>query len=250
MTEGLYGSSTAQNLPRVAVAEGVGTYFLVLTGTAVAVAATLGLTIAGGVADSLAVGLAFGLTLVALVNSLGHISGCHLNPAVTLGLAVSGAFPWRYVPAYLGAQLAGAVLASLTVWATYGQAARDDASLAATLPASGVSPVTVLVVEALVTFFLVLTIVSVATDSRVPKAAAGLTVGFTLAVCVLLAGPLTGGAVNPARALGPMIVSGRFDSVWAYVIGPVLGGVLAALLYARFLQPAQEPGEAVTADEA
>jgi MIP family channel proteins len=250
MTEGLYGSDTTQNLPRVAVAEAVGTYLLVLAGTAVAVAATLGLTIAGGVADSLAVALAFGLALVALVNALGHVSGCHLNPAVTLALAVSGAFPWRYVPAYLGAQLGGAVLASLTVWATYGQVARDEASLAATLPASGVSTGTVLLVEALVTFFLVLTIASVATDSRVPKAAAGLTVGFTLGVCVLIAGPLTGGAVNPARALGPMIVSGRFDSAWAYVLGPVVGGVLAALLYARFLQPAQEPGEAITADEA
>jgi MIP family channel proteins len=250
MTEGLYGSDTTHNLPRVAVAEAVGTYFLVLAGTAVAVAATLELPIAGGVSDSLAVALTFGLALVALVNSLGHVSGCHLNPAVTLGLAISGAFPWRYVPAYLVAQLGGAVLASLTVWLTYGDPARDDAALGATLPADGVSLLTVLVIEAVVTSFLVLTIVSVATDSRVPKAAAGLTVGFTLAVCVLVAGPLTGGAVNPARALGPMLVSGEFDGAWAYVLGPVVGGILAALLYARFLQPAQEPGEAVTADEA
>ena len=250
MNEGLYGSDTTQNLPRVAVAEAVGTFLLVFAGTAVAVSAVLGRPIAGAPADSLAVALAFGLALVTLVNALGHVSGCHLNPAVTLGLALTGAFPWRYVPAYLVAQLGGAVLAGLTVWLTYGDVARDDASLAATLPADGVSVLTVLVVEALVTFFLVLTIVSVATDSRVPKAAAGLTVGFTLGVCVLIAGPLTGGAVNPARALGPMLVSGRFDGVWAYVLGPVVGGALAALLYARFLQPAQEPGEAVTADEA
>ena len=249
MTEGLYGSDTTQNLPRVAVAEAVGTFLLVLAGTAVAVSAVLGRPIAGGAADSLAVALAFGLALVALVNSLGHVSGCHLNPAVTLALALTGTFPWRYVPAYVAAQVGGAVLASLTVWITYGDAARDDASLAATLPADGVSLLTVLVVEALVTFFLVLTIASVATDSRVPKAAAGLTVGFTLGVCVLVAGPLTGGAVNPARALGPMLVSGQFDGVWAYVLGPLAGGLAAAVLYARFLQPAQEPGEALTADE-
>jgi len=244
MTTGLYGSSTTQNVPRVAAAELIGTYLLVLAGTSVAVAALLDRGIAGGAADSLAVALAFGLALVALVNALGHVSGAHLNPAVTLALAVTGKFPWRYVPVYLVAQLLGAVLASLTVWATYGDAARDRGSLAATLPATGVGSGTVVVMEALVTFFLVLTIVSVATDSRVPQAVAGLSVGVALAVCVLVAGPLTGGAVNPARALGPMIVSGRFDGVWAYLVGPLVGGVLAAFCYDRFLSRAEEPSQA------
>jgi MIP family channel proteins len=250
MSSGLYGSSTTQNIPRVAVAELIGTYLLVLAGTSVAVAALLDQPIAGGTADSLAIALAFGLALVALVNALGHVSGAHLNPAVTVALAVTGKFPWRYVPAYLAAQLLGAVLASLTVWLTYGDAARDSASLAATLPGGGVSTLTVFVIEAVVTFFLVLTIVSVATDQRVPKAAAGITVGFTLAVCVLIAGPLSGGAVNPARALGPMIVSGDLDGLWAYVVGPLLGGVAAALLYARFLADGTEPSEAEAAQGA
>jgi MIP family channel proteins len=241
---GLYGSSTTQNVPRVALAELVGTYFLVLAGTSVAVAAVLGRPIAGGPVDSLAVALTFGLALVALVNALGHVSGAHLNPAVTLGLAVTGKFPWKYVPAYLVAQVVGAVLASLTVWATFGDAARDQAHLAATLPASDVGQVTVFAIEAIVTFFLVLTIVSVATDPRVQQSVAGLSVGFTLAVCVLIAGPLSGGAVNPARALGPMIVSGQFDGVWAYVLGPLLGGVLAAVFYDRFLAKGQEPSVA------
>jgi len=244
MTAGLYGSSTTQNVPRVAIAELIGTYLLVLAGTSVAVAALLDRSIAGAPADSLTVALAFGLALVALVNALGHVSGCHLNPAVTLGLAATGKFPWKYVPAYLAAQLVGAVLASLTVWATYGDAARDDGSLAATLPAEGVSSGTVFLIEAVVTFFLVLTIVSVATDSRVPQSVAGLSVGFTLAVCVLVAGPLSGGAVNPARALGPMLVSGQFDGVWAYLLGPVLGGVLAAFCYDRLLSRGQEPSKA------
>ena len=241
---GLYGSSTTQNIPRVAVAELIGTYFLVLAGTAVAVAAVLGRPVAGSPADTLTVALTFGLALVALVNALGHVSGAHLNPAVTLGLAVTGKFPWAYVPAYLVAQVLGAVLASLTVWATFGDAARDEASLAATLPAPDVSQVTVFAIEAIVTFFLVLTIVSVATDPRVQQSVAGLSVGFTLAVCVLIAGPLSGGAVNPARALGPMLVSGRFDGLWAYVLGPLLGGVLAATFYARFLAKGQEPSQA------
>jgi len=244
MTAGLYGSSTTKNLPRVAIAELVGTYLLVLAGTAVAVAALLDRQVAGGAADSLAVALAFGLALVALVNALGHVSGAHLNPAVTVALAVTGAFPWRYVPAYLVAQVGGAVLASLTVWGAYGDAARESASLAATLPAGGVSTVTVFVIEAVVTFFLVLVIVSVATDGRVPKASAGLAVGVTLAVCVLVAGPLSGGAVNPARALGPMLVAGDLTGVWAYVLGPLVGGVLAAVLYDRFLGTGQDPAEA------
>lgn len=241
---GLYGSSTTQNVPRVAVTELIGTYVLVLAGTAVAVSAVLDRPVAGGSADSLAVALAFGLALVALVNALGHVSGCHLNPAVTLGLAATGKFPWRYVPAYLAAQVVGAVLASATVWATYGDAARDDASLAATLPQPGVSSGAVFLIELIVTFFLVLTIVSVATDDRVPQAVAGLSVGFTLAVCVLVAGPLSGGAVNPARALGPMLVSGQFDGVWAYVAGPLLGGLLAAFAYDRFLSQGTEPSQA------
>ncbi|WP_369138876.1 MIP/aquaporin family protein [Modestobacter versicolor] len=243
MPAGLYGSSTTQNIPRVAITEAIGTYLLVLAGTSVAVAALLDQPIAGGTADSLAIALAFGLALVALVNALGHVSGAHLNPAVTVALAVSGAFPWRYVPTYVVSQLLGAVLASLTVWLTYGDAARDDASLAATLPGGGVSTLTVFVIEAVVTFFLVLVIVSVATDSRVAKASAGLAVGVTLAVCVLVAGPLSGGAVNPARALGPMLVAGEFDGVWAYVLGPLVGGVLAALLYAGFLSLGQDPAQ-------
>ncbi|MFW3172857.1 MIP/aquaporin family protein [Geodermatophilus sp. CPCC 206100] len=248
MTEGLYGSRTGQNLVRVAVAELIGTYFLVLAGTAVATAAVIGRSIAGAGLDSLAVALAFGLSLVALVNALGHVSGCHLNPAVTLALAATGTFPWRYVPSYLAAQLVGAVCAALTVWSLHGGAGREQAVLGATLPVDGVSSVGVLAIEAVVTFFLVLTIVSVATDSRVPKASAGLAVGFTLAACVLIAGPLSGGAVNPARALGPMIVAGRFDAAWAYVLGPVLGGVLAAFVYARFLGEGREPAEAEAAE--
>ncbi len=101
---------------RAAAAELVGTLVLVLVGTAVAVAAILGRQIAGSPYDSLAIALAFGLVLVALVGALGHTSGCHLNPAVTLGLASIGKFPWRYVPVYIAAQMVGAVLAGFALW--------------------------------------------------------------------------------------------------------------------------------------
>ena len=243
-SEGLYGSSTAQNAPRLAAAEFIGTFFLVFTGTAVAVAAVLRQPIAGLPADSLAVGLTFGLTLAALAYSFGHVSGCHLNPAITLGLALSGRFPWRYTPYYLASQLAGAIVASLAVWGIFGEQARVRAILGATQPSAGTSSVTVFAVEAIMTFFLVLVVCSVATDSRAHPAIAGIAVGFTLAVCVLVAGPVSGGAINPARALGPMIVAGRFGALWAYLVGPVIGGVIGALLYTRFLATAQEPGQA------
>lgn len=112
------------NVVRLGLAEMTGTFLLVLVGTAVATAATLGKQTAGAPYDSLAVALAFGLILAALVGALGQTSGCHVNPAVTLGLAVIGKFPWRFVPAYLAAPLVGAVLAAFALWAAYGERAR------------------------------------------------------------------------------------------------------------------------------
>lgn len=243
-TTGLYGSSTTANIPRVFVAELIGTFFLVLAGTAAVVAAALNLPIAGLPADSLTIGLTFGLALIVLVFSLGHISGAHLNPAVTLGLASSGKFPFKYVPFYLIAQMAGATLAAYSLKYMFGETAKTVASLGATLPAKGVDGWRVVFVEAVVTFLLMLVIMAIATDNRSPKAAAGTAIGFTLAIGVIVAGPLTGGAVNPARALGPMIAAGTFTDFWAYIVGPVAGAILAAVLYARLLAGAEEPSEA------
>jgi aquaporin Z/aquaporin NIP len=172
---------------------------------------------------------------------IGHVSGAHVNPAGTLGLAATGKFPWRYVPTYLVAQLVGAVLGALGTWAAFGTPGRDSASLAATAPSAGVGSLQAFVVEAIVTFVLVFVIISVATDDRVPDAVAPIAVGSALAVGVFVAGPVTGGAVNPVRALGPMIVAGTFPSWWIYVIAPVVGGVLAAVVYDRFIRKADAP---------
>jgi MIP family channel proteins len=241
---GLYGSNTAANIPRVVIAEFIGTYFLVLAGTAAAVAAVLNLPIAGLPADSLTIALSFGLMLIALVFSLGHISGAHFNPAVTVGLAVTGKFPLKYVPFYIVSQMAGALVAALTVFYMYGAKAKTLAMLGATLPGKGVNGWRVVVIEAVVTFLLMLVIMAIATDKRSPKAAAGTAIGFTLTVGILIAGPLTGGALNPARALGPMIVAGIYTSFWAYIVGPIIGAILAAVLYSTFLVGAEEPSEA------
>jgi len=217
----------------------------VLAGTAVAVAASLGRTIAGPALNSLAIGLAFGLVLVALVAALGHISGAHFNPAVTLGLACAGKFPWRYVVGYLVAQFVGAILAALVVWGTYGQAARTVAFLGATYPTAGTSSGQAFFMEAVITFLLVFVITAVATDKRVAAPVVAPAIGFALGVAVLIGGPVSGGAANPARALGPMIVAGRFTDAWIYLFAPVLGGIIAAFLYDRFISrtsaPAVEP---------
>ena len=238
-TTGLYGSRIGQNMLGSAVAEIVGTFILVFTGCAVATAAILQRSTAGpSFYDSLAVALAFGLALSAIVAAIGHVSGAHVNPAVTLGLAATNKFPWGYVPIYLGAQLMGAILGAVGTWITFSSPARELASLAATFPVEGVGDIRALLVEILVTFILVFVVISVATDDRAPAGTAPLAVGFALACGVLIAGPVTGGAVNPARALGPMIVAGKFTAAWVYVLGPIIGGVLAALLYDRFVSEA------------
>ncbi len=243
-TEGLYGSKTASNLPRVTVAEVFGTFFLVLAIISAAISATLALPIAGEPADSLSIALVGGFVLIALVGALGHISGGHFNPAVTIGLAFAGKFPWKYAVLYVPAQFVGAVLASLTAWWMFGDAGKTEASLGATQPAEGVGIGSVFVIEAAVTFLLVLVIVSVATDDRVPASVAGIYVGLALMVSIMIAGPFTGGAVNPARALGPMLISGQLDAWPMYLIGPLIGGILAALFYDKVLRGAAEPSEA------
>jgi MIP family channel proteins len=232
-SDGAYGSSTSDPILPAALAELVGTFILVFGGTAVAVGAILGLPTGGGAYGSLAIALAFGLALAAVVAAIGHVSGAHVNPAVTLGLASVGQFPWKSVPYYLGAQLVGAVLGAVGTWIAFGGPGRTEAKLAATYPAQGVGDLQAFLLEILITFILVFVVVSVATDSRAPAAIAPIAVGFALAVGVFVAGPVTGGAVNPARALGPMLVAGDLTSVWLYILGPIVGGVLGAFAYEK-----------------
>jgi len=239
---GLHGSRPhPANMVRAGIAEMVGTFFLVFTGTATAGEAALGKSTAGTPPDSLAVALAFGFVLIALVGALGQVSGAHLNAAVTLGLAVTRKFPWRYVPSYLGFQALGAVLGAGATWVAFGSAVRSKAHLGATVPAAGVSDGRAFAVEAFITFLLVFVIVAVATDPRVPAAVAAPAIGFALIAAVLIGGGVTGGAVNPDRALGPAIMSGTYSSLWLYLVAPILGGIAAAVLYDRVVGRATAP---------
>ncbi len=232
--------TATDNLLLACTAEVIGTFLLVLVGTAVATAAVLGKNTAGAAYDSLAVALSFGLILIPIVGSLGQVSGAHVNPSVTLGLAVAGKFPWRYVAPYWASQMVGAIIAALLVWAAYGHGAYTDAHLGAPSPANGADALQVLLVEALIAFILVFTVISTATDPRVPPGTASVAIGFSLAAGVLLGGPVSGGAGNPARALGPMIVSGTFPVWFFYTVGPLIGAVIAAVAF-RLVSLANTP---------
>jgi MIP family channel proteins len=237
----LHGHQLEGNLARAVTAEAAGTFVLVLAITSAAVAAALSRPVAGAPYGSLAVPVAGGLALAIGVASAGHISGAHLNPAVTLALAASRRFPWACAPGYVLAQFAGATAAAAVTWGLYGNQARSIARLGATVPAAGVSPGRVLAAEAVVTFVLVLVVVAVATDSRVPRGIAALAIGAALAVAIEISGPVSGAGVNPARAIGPMILAGQFPDWWAYLAAPLAGGVVAVALYDRFLRAGNTP---------
>jgi glycerol uptake facilitator-like aquaporin len=146
-------------------------------------------------------------------------------------------------PLYRG-QLTGAVVASTALLGVFGASVQLKTHLAATYPAANVSILSALGIELIATFFLMLVIMSVATDGRAESATTGLSIGLALYVGVLVTGSLTGGALNPARALGPMIVAGKFTDFWIYIIGPIIGATLAAVVYDKILKEAIPPDEA------
>lgn len=235
VASGLHGHRIGDDAVRSFTAELIGTFVLVLAIISTAIGATLAEPVAGAPFNSLAIPIAGGFALVVVVASFGHISGAHVNPAVTIGLALNRKFPARSVALYMIAQFAGSILAALSAWLLFGSKARSLAGLGATVPAAGVGIGRVFAAEAIVTFLLLLVVLAVATDARVPQGVAAVAIGFALATAIFISGPITGAGVNPARALGPMIVAGKFTDWWIYLIAPIFGGVCAATIYLRVL---------------
>jgi MIP family channel proteins len=220
------------------VAEGLGTFALVFFGCgAIAVGAQ------SGQLGQTAVALAFGLAIAVMIYAVGHISGAHFNPAVSVGFAVGRHFPWSRAATYSLAQVAGATLGALALRLTLG----DGVDLGVTQPSG--SEVQSLVWEILLTFFLMLVITAVATDTRAVGEAAALAIGGTVALGALVGGPISGASMNPARSLGPAIVAGDLTAIWIYLVGPVTGAVGAALAY-RYLRGELSPVAASTDDGA
>ena len=215
-------SSPTHPLLRKASADAIGTFALVFAGCGAIVVDSQ--TQALG---HVGICMVFGLVVGAMVFATGHVSGAHLNPAVTLAFAATGAFPWREVPVYIVAQSGAAVLAGVMVLGLVG----TEASLGATVPA--VSLPTTLGLEIVFTFFLMFVIKSVATDARASGNVAALAIGGTVALCALVGGPLTGASMNPARSIGPALVAGLYSNQWVYLIGPVIGALAGAWTYDR-----------------
>ena len=206
---------------RACIAEFVGTFGLLFAGTGAIMVNDL----SGGQVTHLGIGLTFGLIVAAMIFAIGHISGAHINPAVTLAFALCRHFPWRRVPLYIAAQLAGAAAAGLTLLAILG----DVAHMGATLP-TGSDP-QALGLEVVLTFFLMFVVMAVATDARAEGGLAAIASGATVALESTFAGPIAGASMNPARSLGPALVAWTWTSQWLYGVGPVVGAAVAALLY-------------------
>jgi glycerol uptake facilitator protein len=224
------------------LAEAIGTGILVLFGAGSVVAA---LTLGNGNLDYAGLGMVaitFALAIALAVYAFGNTSGAHLNPAVTVSLAAVGRFPWSEVPAYIGAQLGGGFLGAALIWAAFGGDA-IDLGMGQTSIADGTNYLQAIVAEAIGTFLLLTAIMALAVDRRAPGGWAGLMIGLAVAAAILLIGPITGGSLNPARTFGPLLVAtiGGGDTFWgdlpAYVIGPLIGGVVAAAAYDAVAQP-------------
>lgn len=213
---------------RPELAEALGAFLLVFAGGAA--------ILADGTA--LAVALAFAFVITVLVSSLGHVSGAHFNPAITVAFAASGHFPWRRVAAYIAAQCLGALAAAAALRVLLG-----DVAAVATRVQPGLGLAEAAAVEAIASFLLAFVILAVATDRRAAQGIAGLAIGLTVGLNSLWAGPLTGAGTNPARSLGPAVLAATWGHLWLYLLVPVAGAVLGMLAY-EGLRPGSKPTHA------
>jgi aquaporin NIP len=207
---------------RRCVAEGLATFALVFAGCGAIVLDSE----RGGSLGATGIAAAFGLVIMVMIYATGHLSGAHINPAVTAAFSATRHFPLREAAAYVPSQLAGAVAGALllrVVW--HG----TPAQLGATVPSVGSG--SALVYEAVMSGFLMFVIMAVATDSRAFGVAAAIAIGGTVALDSLFGGGVTGASMNPARSFGPALVSGQWRDFWIYVVGPVVGALVAAFAY-------------------
>lgn len=235
-------------------AEAVGTAILVLFGAGAVASA---LTVGNGELDYAGLGMiaiAFAIGIAVAIYAFGETSGAHINPAVTVSLAVAGRFPWSEVVPYIVAQLVGGFTGALLIVAAFGSGIVDLAAVGNTTVAEGTSYAEAIVAEALGTFLLLTAIMALAVDRRAPTGWAGLMIGLAVGGAILLIGPLTGGSLNPARTFGPLFTTTLWggDTNWGdfpiYIAGPLIGGAVAALLYDYVARPGRLEPEPLGAE--
>ena len=209
-------------LLRRALAEGLAAFALVFAGCGAIVTDA----VTDGALGATGVAAVFGLLIMVMIYATGHLSGAHVNPAVTVAFTLTRHFPPRDAIAYVFAQLTGAGAGALLLLAAWGD---KPAALGATVPSVGTG--TALLYEVVMTALLMFVIVAVATDTRAVGAAAAIAIGATVALDALFGGPLTGASMNPARSFGPALAAGEWTGFWIYVVGPVAGAALGACAY-------------------
>ena len=213
------------------LAELIGTFALVFFGT---LSVTLNVIVLGATSSDaiLAIALTHGITLMVMVYAIGHISGCHINPAVTVAMAAVRKISVGRAAGYIAVQLIGASLAvGLHALLLPEQGAKSLYGLTLPSAAIGESQMVTFGLELTFTFFLVFTIFATVVSGKAPQGFHGIAIGGTLVAAILVGGPLTGASLNPARTFGPALISMNFTAHWAYWLGPIIGALLAALLY-------------------
>ena len=179
--------------------------------------------VTNGAISHVGVAATWGLIVMAMIYAFGEISGAHFNPAVTIGFAFAKKFAWKEVPKYIIAQVIGAVLASFLLWFLF----PESQFLGETTPAEGFPAYKAAILEFLLTFFLMVTIINVSTGSKEIGTMAAIAVGGVILLEAMFAGPMTKASMNPARSLGPAIFTGNFQYLWLYITAPILGAIAA-----------------------
>lgn len=213
------------------IAEFIGTFALIFVG----VGAIAGDYLNGGQTGLVGIALAHGLTIAVMASATMAISGGHLNPAVTIGLLCAKKINVTGAVNYIIAQCLGGIAAAALLKLCIPATALTAVNMGTPSLAPGISISMGLITEIILTFFLVFVIYGTAVDHRAPKVG-GLFIGLTVTLDILIGGPITGAAMNPARHLGPALLGGGFDNLWLYWVGPMIGGILAALCYNKFLE--------------
>jgi aquaporin Z len=208
-------------------AEAIGTFGLVFCGTG----AIIINEITGGAVTHVGISLTFGLIILSMIFAIGDISGAHLNPAVTIGFWSSGKFSGKAVLPYILSQCAGAAAASGLLAVLF----PESSTLGMTIPFG--SSLQSFVLETILTFFLMLVVMSVAEGSKEKGLFAGIAIGAVITLEALFAGPISGASMNPARSLGPAIMMGKYEHLWIYLVAPVLGSLTAVLTWRLFREP-------------